>query len=285
MSAQLLRPIALEYRVSGSLDGVTPSPVVPFPPDSAAPLTDDQFILQNVTNLGLIDLTRGSQYAGRVVKWIEILGPAVPTAADNVAVAFDGARQRIELQIPPAANGIYSRNCIFVPQTGELRLNGMSAAGGEPVIVRIGVYVLKKLGQLAEIQEACCCHAACLNDAEEPCFVQALYSAAAAARSITDVDPPSATRGASVTFVVTGTGFTPTDRFRIRQLGAQATPESPVPIAQILIDSVTFLNSTTVELRVEIPLDQPLGEYDAVVSPQLAAQAFTVGLACIEVTT
>ena len=278
VSTALLRPIALEYRVSGSLDGVTPAPVVPFPPDPASPLTADQFILQNVVNLGLLDLTRGSQYAGRVVKWIEIIGPNVPTTADNVGVAFSGVAQRTELTIPGAANGIYSRNCIFVPQTGQLRLNGM-AAGVDPVIVRVGIYVLKRLGQMAEIQEACCCHGECLNDANEPCFVQALYSSAAAARAITNVNPASGARGANVTIVVTGTGFTATDQFRVRQVGTPATPESPTPISTIPIDSLTFINPTTVELRVEIPISQPLGLYDVVVSPALGAQAFTVGLA------
>lgn len=282
MTAALNRPIAIEYRVSGALDGVTPAPALAMPPDFAAPLSDDNYLIQEVDNLGLVDLSKGdgAAYAGRIVKFIEIVGPNVPSSADNVGVAIEGVNQRTELSIPAAANGIYSRNCIFVPQTGQLRLNGM-AAGADPVIVRVKIWQLKRVDQLAEIFESCCCKGRCVDDADEPCFVQAIYAAAAAARTVTVANPVSGARGASITLTMTGTGFIATDNWVIRQVGTASPGDFGylrTPVSKIEIDSVTLVNPTTVELRFELALDQPLGDYDILVSPELGHQAHAAQL-------
>lgn len=254
----LLRPVVLEYLVSGRLDGVTQAP--PFvqpPPRPMAP--------QEVEDLGLIDLTgEGSQgaTAGRFVKWILIVGPNNPVNDNNVAIAFDGERQRVEAGIPPLANGLYSRNCIFVPQLAQLQLDGM-VAGPDPILVRIALWRPDSIPALAEIQNSCCCKAGCFDMFGNPCFAQAIYSPAAGARTLSGVVPGVVARGATVALTVSGTGFQPSDQFAIVLDG--------VPIR---INSTLFVNSTTFTVNVTAATDQLQGDYDLFITPQLGGKLY-----------
>ena len=279
----LLRPTVLQYTVSGSLDGISKSPNVPFPPDPAAPLDEDQFIAQEVEDLGLIDLSRGGgegQYAGRFVKWIEILGPNVPTREDNVRIAFDDALQQSMLTIPATAIGIYSRDCIFVPQTAQLQVIGMdTAASPDPIIVRVAVWPPQTTECLAAFYESCCCKTDKANDFGQPVFTRGLYTTASGARTVTVVAPGTAARGATVVVSMTGTGFTASDVWVIRQIGAQSSPDFPPPVFRILPALITFMSGVSADVTFTIPFSAPLGLYDVLVAPDLGGESFSAILA------
>jgi len=177
-----MRPLGLEYVVLRNLDGVTPAPAfgVPPAPDDYDPET--QFISRTVDRLGLIDLTGlpggSGQLADRLVKWIIILGPNPPFAADNVSVSFDGLIVQTDVEIPAGELGIYSRRCILVPQTAQLRLNGMAGFPDDPIIVRMGVWMPQTRLELAEMYQACCCTGAAVDDLGDPFFFVSLPLAA-----------------------------------------------------------------------------------------------------------
>ena len=273
-SPLLLRPLTLEYIVTGQLDGSTPAPAFDVPPSPDAPVDSDQILRQTVENLGLVNLTGGGPpgaFADRLIKWILIYGPNVPFADDTVAVAFDGVTQRVELEIPPAANGVYSRICVLVPQTGQLRLNGMMASATEPVVVRMGVWRPQTVKGLAAMLKACCCTAECVDAAGNPCFAEGIYSDANCdSRSIDTVEtgggaPVVIARSAGDTAVVTGAGFTASDVWRVFD-GDQ----------NLLINQVNFLSSNTVELVIAVQDDAPVGGYSVSVMPPAAGAQCTV---------
>ncbi len=169
-----MRPLGLEYIVLRNLDGVTPAPAfgVPPAPEDYDPAT--QLISKTVDRLGLIDLTGlpggSGQLADRIVKWVIILGPSPPFATDNVSVSFDGLIAQTDVEIPGAELGVYSRRCILVPQTAQLRLNGMAGLVGSPVIVRMGVWMPQTRLELAEMMQACCCTGAAVDSVGDPFF-------------------------------------------------------------------------------------------------------------------
>lgn len=277
--APLLRPIVFEYLVTGSLDGVTPSPQVVLPPDPDAPLRGN-FIRQTVSDLGLVDLTGvgSDNYADRIIKWLEILGPNTPTGGNNVALAFADGRQHTEIVIPSAANGIYSRNCLFIPQTARLQLNNM-IAGPDPIVVRLGIWQPQRISDLAAYYEACCCQAKCVNSFEDPCFTRALYTSTAGQRSISLVAPDTGARGAAVVVSVTGTGFAATDKWVLRQISSNPdVPQAPTTDKYIYADEVTFLSSVSVDLHFQLADSDSLGLYDLVAAPELGGETFSFAL-------
>ncbi len=282
----LLRPTVLQYTVSGSLDGQTKSENVPFPPDPAAPIDADGFIAPPpvpVENLGLIDLSRGGgegQYAGRFVKWIEILGPNVPNREDNVRLAFDDALQQSMLTIPATARGIFSRDCIFVPQTAHLQVVGMdTAASPDPIIVRIAVWPPQTTEGLAAFYEACCCKTDKANDFGQPVFVRGIYTGTTGARTLSSVGPGTAARGVTVAVAIGGTGFDASDVWVMRQVGAQSSPDFPPPVFRILPDLIVFNDPTSADVTFTIPFSAPLGLYDVLVAPDLGGESFSAILA------
>jgi hypothetical protein len=174
-----MRPLTLQYIVTGSLDGVTPAPQFAVPPRVGNTLGRDQVLTQEVENLGLVDLTgllgNSGQLADRIIKWLLILGPNPRTNLRNVGIAFDGTFQQIELTIAAApVTGVFSQECIRVPQSGQLYLDGMDANPGDPVIVRLGIWQPQTRLELAAMIQACCCTAAALNEEGEPAFIQDL---------------------------------------------------------------------------------------------------------------
>lgn len=268
---QILRPWVLKYRVSGMLDGVTPAPAFVGPPSRLAPLNENQEIEFDVVNLGLVNLIEGGpngQSADRHVKWIQVLGPNPPIGPDNVNVVFDGDLQSSELTIPPAANGIFSRLCIFVPQTAMLGLFNMVANPGEPIIVRIGVWRAASIDDLNAIKTACCCKGACVDVMGDPCFVQALF-AQNLQIGIAAAAPGAIGRGDQVIFILDGNGFSDGMNVALRQTGGTAT---------LTVDSVTVLDASTAEVTVTAAIDQPLGDYDVIVGLPLGGQLFRATL-------
>lgn len=169
-----MRPLGLEYIVSGQLDGTTPAPEFGVPPTPGPYDPSSQILSFSVDNLGLIDLTGlpggSGQLADRIVKWIIILGPNVPTNNRNVGVSFDGGTGQNDLEIGAAALGVYSRRCIRVPQTAALRLDGMAANPGDPVIVRMGIWMPQTKLELAAMIQSCCCTGAAITSTGLPAF-------------------------------------------------------------------------------------------------------------------
>jgi Bacterial Ig-like domain (DUF1927). len=265
-----LRPLCLEYRVTGSLDGSTPAPAFAIPPSPASPVVaPENKVVQTVENLGLVDLTGflGShgQIADRLVKWILIYGPFLPTSANNIQVAFDGrAEPQTAITIPAGANGLYSRNCIFVPQSGQLMLDGMSASAGEPIIVRMQIWQPQTLNDLADMINACCCLASSLDEFGEPAFTTALYFSGRCTRTLISVIPNSVAQGAGPTaLTVTGSGFTEGDI--VRFIHSNGTTE--IEVTQVVVN-----NSNSMTVTVDVAADQLQGTYDLTVAAPLAPQ-------------
>ena len=279
----ILRPTVLKYTVNGLLDGFSKPENVPFPPDPASPIDEDGFIAQEVEDLGLIDLSRGGgegQYAGRFVKWIEILGPNVPTRLDNVRIAYDDALQQSMLTIPSTAIGIYSRDCIFVSQTAQLQVVGMDTLGSDdPIIVKIAVWPPQTTEGLAAYYESCCCKTDKANDFGQPAFTRGLYTTVSGARTLSGSGPGGGARGATVAVAMAGTGFTSTDVWVMRQVGTQSSPNFPPPVFRILPDTIVFNDPTSADVTFTIPFSAPLGLYDIMVAPNLGGESFSAILA------
>lgn len=257
-----LRPLTIEFRVTGSLDGVTPSPEFAIPPAAGSPVvpTENKVVIDVDGNLGLVDLTgipdgRG-QYANRLIKWIMLYGPNVPTATDNIGIAFDGIFEGTDLSIPPAANGIRSYGCLLVPQSGQLRVNGMSASGTEPVVLRLGVWQPQSLLEYTEMIDACCCIAG-----NPELFVQAFYTPEACARTVTSANPDAVVAdGSQQQVTLGGTGFTDGDEVAIVSTDGTST----IPIASVIV-----VTEFQMILQVVPAVDQQISFYDITVSAPL----------------
>jgi hypothetical protein len=169
-----MRPLGLQYIVSGQLDGITPAPSFGVPPTRGPYDPDSQMLTFEVEDLGLVDLTGlaggSGQLADRIVKWIIILGPSVPFNDRNIGVAFDDGIGQNDVEIGAAALGVYSRQCIRVPQTASLRLDGMAASPTEPVVVRMGVWMPQTKLELAAMIQSCCCTGAAITSLGLPAF-------------------------------------------------------------------------------------------------------------------
>jgi hypothetical protein len=260
---------AIRFEVAVGLDGVTPAPALLQPPATGVtfdPETGETVV--RVDRLGLINLTGGlgsdGDRADRIIKSIRVYGPNTPFNQSNVAVYFGlGAERRIELQIPNTANGIYSTNCIFIPQTAQLYLNGMAAdtLGGQPVIVRIGIWQFKSVEDLVAAQRACCCNSGCIDEEGNPCFTEAIYTAEACSRTIDTIDPDVVIQNSGTNILtVTGSGFTADDVWAIINVD---------DASELEITNITVNSETEVELTVEVPFDVAIGAYDVVVAASL----------------
>lgn len=272
-----LRPIALEYVVRRGLDGTTPAPAWLVPPAAGAAIVGpDNKIVIEVDDLGLIDLTgfpgAHGQIADRFIKWILIYGPNTPFGSPNVSVAFDGTAERDELTIPAGANGIYSRNCIFVPQSGQLQVFGMRATLADPVIVRIGVWMPQTLLELTAMREACCCIGGLVDAEGEPVFTTAIYTAAACERTITPpLIPTSIGQGMDPgPIVINGSGFAEGDLIALVHEDGIDTLE---------ITTVVVNNPNQVSIAINNRADQTLGAYDLTIAAPLGGPACTATLA------
>lgn len=263
----VLRPLVLEYRVAGSLDGVTPSEAVPLPPQIGSPVvpTENKVVIEVPGNLGLIDLTGlpglQGQYADRIIKWLAIYGPNFPTTTDNVGVAFDGISEGTDLTIPPVANGIRSYNCLFVPQSAQLRVNGMAGSPGNPVVVRLGIWQPSSLLELNEMFQACCCLDGAIDSLGQPFFTQAIFVAGACERTISSSNPPTRAQGDGATMITLGgTNFTDSDVVAIVHQGGTALIE---------ITNVIAVTEFQMIVQINVPADQQLGAYDITVAAPL----------------
>ena len=158
LSYPWLQTISLQWLVTDQLDGTTPSPEFVLPPNPASPLDpDSQCVMigsgspRTVDRLGLIDLCGGvqrGQFADRLVRHLLIYGPTpvgIGVTAD-IGLAFDGISDpNGRVVIPTGANGLDSGNCIFVPQTAQLQIQGLTAVPGSPILVRLNLELARPL--------------------------------------------------------------------------------------------------------------------------------------------
>lgn len=274
MRPPLLRPLTLEYQVTGRLDGVTPAPVFAIPPSPAAQVDDDQIIRTTVENLGLINLTGGGPNGGtadRLVKWLLIYGPVAPSLENNVAVAYQGVRQRNALTIPRRANGLWSRVTVMVPQGGQLLLDGLAASAFEPITVRLQVWQPQTVEEWTAMIQASCCVRDCVIERPETCrMLYGVYTTPNCARTITAIAgaPVAIARGATATVNVTGSGFSPDDEWRV-------FIEANDVEYDLLINNVTFNSVNSVDLDLAVQDDAPVGEYTVTVRPPLGSPRCT----------
>lgn len=270
-------PVALQFLVTGELDGTTPSPEFAIPPDPNAVLDpDSQAVLVGpldggihvVENLGLIDLTGGGSGNGRADRFVRsftIVGPTpvgVGVTAD-IGLAFDGISDpNGRITIPTGSNGLDSLNCIFVPQSAQLQVRGLTATPGNPVLVMLLVWVPYTAEELARMAEVCCCRAAAIDAEGEPFFTTALYLGANCTRTVVSALPNSAARGVGPTAVVVGgTGFTDGDQiFFIHESGT----------GMINVITSAVITPNVINVAIDVDGAVPLGDYNIVVAPPLA---------------
>ena len=282
LSYPILNTIALEYHVTVELDGVTLSPPFAVPPDPAARTDrDSQAVLVGdteatlsgrrvltVERLGLVDLTgylQGGATADRIVRSILVVGPTpVPGGVvADIGRIFDGTPDTEgRIVIPVGANGIESDNCIYVPQTAQLQLRGLTATPGNPILVRILVWQPQTVEELAEMVAVCCCRASAIDDEGEPFFTTALYVGAACGRTVIAIAPPGAPAGTgTVGVAITGSGFAEGDLvFFVHEDG----------IGTLAVESVIVMNPNNMAVIVNVPVGAALGAYNVIVTPPLA---------------
>ena len=278
-----LQTIALEFLVTERLDGTTPSLPFVLPPNPDAILTEDARTVRiTQPRLGLIDLTGGAEGASadRIIRSYLIMGPTPRFPGDeaSIGLAFDGvASDQGTVEIPPNAIGIDSDNCILVPQTGQVRIVGLYATPGNPVLVRLLVWQPRTVEELAEMTQVCCCRAGVFDEEGEPFFTQALYLQADCTRTVTDVSPPTAARGVDLTAItITGSGFVDGDTLTL-------ISQEDGSLLPVFTYAVT--NSTTIIAAVDVNGSVALGDYDVIVAPpQALPQCRGVGEGLFSVT-
>jgi hypothetical protein len=270
-----LQTLAVEYRVSGPLDGTTLAPEFSTDPRAdnyLKPDSDNIFVLE-LDALGLIDptLLTGQAYADRFIKWISIYGPAVPTGADNVrVVTYNNSGGLVTLQnaltVLAVANGIYSKRCIFVPQGGLLQVRNMAGSPGSPVVIRIGIWQPDTLDALAAMRQACCCRLGGVfeNPNPPPLLLDAnsvnIGIGQFCARTVdSPLVPATIADGGSGVIVINGSGFEPTDSVVF------IDPTSGV----ILLPAVAYINATSMTATFSPPSfpASSVGTYDILVGP------------------
>lgn len=145
---------AVEFEVSGALDGSTVQPaILDSPPSGMNPGDPQNLFRRNVENLGLIDPDylvpldeddrRGAR-GNRLVAFLWIEGPLAGDANASVDLvdAVSGTpivQKNIGTFVGSAK---FFKEKIFIPQGSMLRINGMAADAGVPVRVRYHVQFL-----------------------------------------------------------------------------------------------------------------------------------------------
>ena len=156
---------AVEFEVSGSLDGVTPSPnVIGSPPSGQNPDDPQNLFKVPVEDLGLVnpDYTLPDQdnpnlgtTGNRLVTylWIEGSSPGAADASVDVVDATDGTTT-VQKNIGTfVGDTTFFREGIFVPQGSMIRVRGMTG----PVKVRLHIQFLNNAKDLAAVLQAICC--------------------------------------------------------------------------------------------------------------------------------
>ncbi len=156
---------AVEFEVSGELNGVTPSPNVEGSPPSGQNPDDPQNLFRvPVENLGLVnpEYTLPDQdnpllgtTGNRLVTylWIEGSSPGDADASVDIVDATDGTATVQKPIGTFVGDTDFYREGIFVPQGSMIRVRGMTG----PVKVRLHIQFLNNAQDLAKVLAAICC--------------------------------------------------------------------------------------------------------------------------------
>jgi hypothetical protein len=142
-----MQTFTLEYIVLGSLDGVTPAPAFSVDPNADDYLRPgaDQLYTQVVQNLGLIDpdFGVGGSQGNRILSWFWTYGPTpgAPGAAVSVVDAQGPGLEQQQLIDLAAKTQAYVSAARLVPQGSRIKVEGLTASPGQPVVVRFNVLV------------------------------------------------------------------------------------------------------------------------------------------------
>jgi hypothetical protein len=142
-----MQTFTLEYIVLGSLDGVTPAPAFSVDPNADDYLRPgkDQLYTQVVQNLGLIDpdFGVGGSQGNRILAWFWTYGPTpgAPGAAVSVVDAQGPGLEQQQLIDLAAKTQAYVSGARLVPQGSRIKVEGLTASAGQPVVVRFNVLV------------------------------------------------------------------------------------------------------------------------------------------------
>lgn len=285
-----LQTIAVEYRVPGSLDGVTPAPqfsLDPRSPDHIKPDEDNIYVVP-VKNLGLIDPTflTGSAYADRFIKWLVVYGPNPPLGPDNINVVTldengNVVTLRNKITINVAANGVYAKRCIFVPQGGLLQLRNLVGSAADPIVVRLGIWRPDSLKALAAMRQACCCREGGRfeNTNPPPPVIDVnqfnIGIEQFCQRQIDVVTPDQLQAGTPGTINIIGSGFEATDNVVFID-----------PTTNVVLDpTITFVNST--QFNADFVPGQTTGQegtYDVLVGPAQVPSCVASAFSAFEIT-
>lgn len=150
---------AIEFEVTGSLDGTTLSPeILDSPPSGQNPDDPQNLFRRSVENLGIIDPdylvteearlgARGNRLVGFI--WIEGPGPGAADASVDLVDALGGTPVVQKAQGTFVGSPTFYKEAIFIPQGSALRVRGLVASPGAPIKVRLHVQFLDGAEDLA----------------------------------------------------------------------------------------------------------------------------------------
>lgn len=148
-----LQTFTVEYRVSGLLDGVTPSP-----PLSAARVLSNGIYQFSVDNLGLIDPSYDGEVGSmgdRFMTDLIIKSPSAPVGG-LVDIVSDGLPYDTVYQPTDALSQFV--NCVPIPQGDRVRLDGFDAGvSPTPIVVRMQFKAATDNATYASLVNSCCC--------------------------------------------------------------------------------------------------------------------------------
>lgn len=263
-----LRLLTLDYRVALGLDGSTDAP--PFSAGRTDPITQalvfevDRLGLVDLTGLGRVPLGLGSN-ADRILPWFYMVGPFPRFIGNNVQLGVEGIASKVLIDLPVGAQGIYTEQCLRVPQGQQLLLVGLDGdPGGDPVRVLMRVWVASDEATWGEMVRYCCCANAAVDEVGDPLLANAIYNQATCQRVITSTSPESVSVDTGIVPVsIIGSNFSDGDQvFFVHQ---------DDPTRTISVTTVTFIDPTQIDVEIETA-GADLGNYDLVVAPPLASE-------------
>jgi hypothetical protein len=235
-----LQTFTVEYRVSGQLDGVTPSP-----PLSDATVLSNGIYQFEVSDLGLIDPSYDGEIGSmgdRFMTNLIIKSPNAPVGGD-VSLVADGLVYDIIDQ--PTTTLSQFVNCVPIPQGSLVKLTGFDAGvSPTPIVVRMQFRAAEDGSSYALLIDSCCC---CTS----PPVIESLSWTSSPA--CIDCEGLEADR----TVTITGTGFTPSTSVSV----SNASAEGLCQFSTVVISDVTIVSSTEITFVVTCggttPLDCP----------------------------
>jgi hypothetical protein len=151
----------VEYLVSGSLNGSTESPLLPFPEIPSRDSDEDQIYQLAVETLGIINpgTNNDGVYGNRFITWMIIRSPNVGVPGASVDIIDPRTTGDPIQQNIADLNGValrYIDTPFLLPQGSVIQVDGMTAAPGLPIIVRLQVMAPETPTEFLEIIASLC---------------------------------------------------------------------------------------------------------------------------------